>query len=553
MTATAMAAGFAPAWRHRTPIPQKQRAGCKGVLVPGLPRSRRQRTSSRSIWQCRLEISRCKLSKDWKACDSYIDSVNSNPGGLNQAVAPEEQDFGAEIPAYQNGLYERLWRFSVPLILAFLHSSLLPVALTSFVGQFCIFVGGPWVGSFLDSMPRVSAFISLSCLQTISMIISAGVLIHALHKGPAMGSSSSVLLLQPWFIVLLLAGAVERVTGLATGVAFERDWVVLLAGPYRTVALAKANAILRRVDLICEMAGPSLFGFLLSKYNIFICINATAVIMLVSLLLVIILVQFTDKLSNGVLTRTKFLEIHNLSAAYSFSESGLQGLAVESMNFMKRGWNAYLAQPVLPASLAYILLYFNAVLSPGGLMTSFLSQSGLNPSVITLFRGNCALMGFLATFLSSRLIAEFGVLMAGGVALTFQMVLLLLTVIVHWSHPWGYQFSTYIFIGLIAVSRLGYWTYDIVNAQIFQTVLRTPQANLLGIMELSLASLAELAMMGIAIVASDVSYFGRLATLSMSAVAAATFLYWNWMLKYIKNQRQLSSDGLFIESEATGP
>lgn len=35
-------------------------------------------------------------------------------------------------------------------------------------------------------------------------------------------------------------------------------------------------------------------------------------------------------------------------------------------------------QPVLPASLAYVLLCFNVVLAPGGLMTAFLTQHGMD-------------------------------------------------------------------------------------------------------------------------------------------------------------------------------
>lgn len=43
---------------------------------------------------------------------------------------------------------------------------------------------------------------------------------------------------------------------------------------------------------------------------------------------------------------------------------------------IKHGWKEYMQQPVLPASLAYVLLYFNVVLTPGSLMTAFLTQHG---------------------------------------------------------------------------------------------------------------------------------------------------------------------------------
>lgn len=44
---------------------------------------------------------------------------------------------------------------------------------------------------------------------------------------------------------------------------------------------------------------------------------------------------------------------------------------------IKLGWKEYMQQPVLPASLAYVLLYFNIVLTPSSLMTAFLTQRGI--------------------------------------------------------------------------------------------------------------------------------------------------------------------------------
>ena len=50
------------------------------------------------------------------------------------------------------------------------------------------------------------------------------------------------------------------------------------------------------------------------------------------------------------------------------------------------GWKLYLSQPILPASIAYIMLYFNAVLGPGGLMTAFLASRGLSGTAAATFR-----------------------------------------------------------------------------------------------------------------------------------------------------------------------
>lgn len=41
-------------------------------------------------------------------------------------------------------------------------------------------------------------------------------------------TAMSSVLVQPWFAILVMALAVERLSGLALGVAMERDWVVLV-------------------------------------------------------------------------------------------------------------------------------------------------------------------------------------------------------------------------------------------------------------------------------------------------------------------------------------
>ncbi len=50
------------------------------------------------------------------------------------------------------------------------------------------------------------------------------------------------------------------------------------------------------------------------------------------------------------------------------------------------GWRLYLRQPIFPASAAYIMLFFNAVLGPGSLMTAFLASKGLSGTGSALFR-----------------------------------------------------------------------------------------------------------------------------------------------------------------------
>lgn len=54
------------------------------------------------------------------------------------------------------------------------------------------------------------------------------------------------------------------------------------------------------------------------------------------------------------------------------------------------GWRIYFKQPILPSSLAYTLLFFNVVLSPGGLIFAFLASWGLGGMAAATFKGGCA-------------------------------------------------------------------------------------------------------------------------------------------------------------------
>lgn len=128
----------------------------------------------------------------------------------------------------------------------------------------------------------------------------------------------------------------------------------------------------------------------------------------------------------------------------------------KGLEAIKLGWKEYLGQPVLLASLAWVFLYFNIVLMPGSLLTAFLTQRGLHPSIIGGFSGMCALMGVAATFVPSTLVKQFGILKAGAVGLVFQALLLSMAVAVYWSGTISHQSPLLTFLFLIILSRLGH-------------------------------------------------------------------------------------------------
>ncbi|KAK2456725.1 iron regulated [Trifolium repens] len=461
-------------------------------------------------------------------------------------LSEEEQHALAATPAHPAGLYvfysscivanfvEQLWNFAWPSAIALIHSSLLPVAVMGFFTKVAIIVGGPLIGKLMDHLPRVPAYNYLTVIQAATQLLSAAMIIHA-HSLPP--TSVSTLLLRPWFVILVSAGAIERLCGVALGVANERDWVVLLTGVNRPVALAQANAVLNRIDLLSEIAGALLFGVLLSKFHPVTCLKVASGLMIGLLPVTIILTCLTNKLSTGVLDRPK-------PCCKLFNEDSApddDSIVVKGLEAIKLGWKEYLGQPVLPASIAWVLLYFNIVLTPGSLMTAFLTQQGLHPSIIGGFSGMCAFMGVAATFVSSTLVKQFGILKAGAVGLVFQALLLSMAVAVYMSGSISHQSPLLIFLFLIILSRLGHMSYDVVGAQIIQTGIPSSKANLIGTTEVAVASLAESLMLGVAIIANDPSHFGCLAILSLLSVVGAACMFCRWLSNPTEEQKSLFS------------
>ncbi|CAN1356763.1 Solute carrier family 40 member 3, chloroplastic [Linum perenne] len=379
---------------------------------------------------------------------------------------------------------------------------------------------------------RVPTYISLNIIQAAAQLLSAGMIIHG-HKVAQTFSSSVVLC--PWFTVVVIAGAIEKLCGVALGIANERDWVVQLAGISRPTALAQANAVLTRIDMLSEIAGASMFGVLISKFGPVTCVKFTSTLMIGSLPLMIGLTCLTNKLSSGVLGTTR-------SSQYGCRDSiGEATIVNRCLETIKLGWKEYIQHPVLPASIAYVLLFFNIVLGPTSLMTTFLTQQGIKPSIIGCFSGLCAAMGIVATFLAATLVKQLGILKAVAFGLVFQAALLVMAVTVYWSGPLSHQSPILFFLGLIVVSRLGQMSTVVVGAQILQTGIPSSKANLIGITEASVASLAESLMLGVAIIANEASHYGMLAMLSVTAVIGSAWIFCRWAMNPTPEQRRLFS------------
>uniref|UniRef100_A0A453IGU3 Solute carrier family 40 member n=1 Tax=Aegilops tauschii subsp. strangulata TaxID=200361 RepID=A0A453IGU3_AEGTS len=240
-----------------------------------------------------------------------------------------------------------------------------------------------------------------------------------------------------------------------------------------------------------------------------------------------------NRLADGVFNHSEHRSLH---APSTFD---VRRIVVDAVATIRRGWREYISQPVLPASLAYVLVCFNVALAPGALMTTFLIHHGASPLVLGAFGGSSALMGILATFMTPSLVKELGILKAGAAGLLGQSALLGAAVLVYLTGSISRQAALFAFLGLIVVSRLGHMAYSVIGLQVVQTGSPMGKAKLIGATEIAVASLAELGMMAVVVAAKDVSRFGAVAVLSAAAVAAAAWLYCAWLANSAQHMKTL--------------
>ncbi|KAG7670516.1 putative Solute carrier family 40 member 2, chloroplastic [Nannochloris sp. 'desiccata'] len=474
-------------------------------------------------------------------------------------------------------LVERTWRFALPLCLAYVEGGYQAIAVLGFVSPLGCSLLGPATGRLLDKMYRPYGLSLMVALQGIA-IMASGLVVLAAAANPTVKFVDG-----PLFIVLLALSMMERLTAILSELAIERDWVTQLSGKDNALALASSNAMLRRTDLSCELVGSLAFGWLYSTAGLAIsvaCATFLALILLPAQLLSIFriakmvpeaMVHGRDEAEVAMFkpiswkrllgkkktttqnenTDRDSLEnetIHNAnitkSSFASKKVSLLRRFKNQSMHAVD-GWRAYFRQPILFSSLTFVLLFFNVALSPGGLITAFLTAKGLDGKGMAIFRGGCAVMGFTGTWVGRRLIQRFGLLGAGRRALLIQAVFLGVATLAYTAFlsapviadgasaivATPASIGLIVFSCAVVLSRVGMWSFDMVNAQLFQQNVSQREVASASAAEMALCSFSELLMLGLAAYVIGPASFKSLIYISFAAVIGGNVLFTWWGTK----------------------
>lgn len=461
---------------------------------------------------------------------------------------------------------ERTWRFGLPLVLAFIPGGFQAIAILGFVAPLACTLAGPAVGRLLDSVYRPLGLGAMLAVQDLCILLSCGALAVAARTGAPLAST-------PLFPLMVGLAMLEKLSSISSELAIERDWVTQLAGKQNVVALARSNAYLRRTDLLCELIGAVIFGWIYSKGGLPASMAFTAAMSALAAPLQLFFIRRIAALApsamlhgrsepgagwarlptwRALLENARLRKVHAAEAAARRAPL-LQRARVQLAHSLD-GWRSYFRQPILPSSLTFVLLFFNVVLSPGGLITAFLTLWGMDSNAMAIFRGGCATCGFLGTLVGKRLIQTLGLLRAGAAALTIQATLLAGATALYssflsgpaelgpsggllalgaaagpgWPTVGGVALPVVAFAALVVMSRIGVWSYDMVNSQLFQQTVAPREIASASSAEMALCSFSELLMLGIAALSADPASFPLLVYASFGAVLAANVLFRAW-------------------------
>jgi hypothetical protein len=444
-------------------------------------------------------------------------------------------------------LTERTWRFGLPLVLAYMPGGLRAIALVGFVAPLAVAVAGPAAGRALDAAPRPAGLAAAVAAQGAAIAASALVLLAAstaaARRGAAEGlaggaSAGNLALGGAFFAALLALSAAERLSAVVAELAIERDWVTRLAGRRNSAALAASNAWLRRADLACELVGALLFGAAFSRGGPAPALAGAFAIAAVCTPLQLWCIRRIAAVAPAALARPP---ADGADAPAAATAPPLGARLAARLALAADGWRAYARQPVLSSSLAWVCLFLNVAMSPGGLITGTLAAWGLDGSAMAAFRGGCATMGFAGTALGRRLIARHGLLGAGRRALAAQGALLGAAAAVYFAAlaaplpaaaaadlPGGARPAVVAFAALVVASRAAVWCLDMTNAQLFQQAVAPADISAASSAEMALCMTAELVMLGL--VATAAVPYAAVVGASLGAVLAANAVFGRWAM-----------------------
>jgi len=284
--------------------------------------------------------------------------------------------------------------------------------------------------------------------------------------------------------------------------------------------------MLTRIHLLCQVAAPVAFSFILAATSFKTALIFVCCINILFFLPEIILIRYLHR------------AVPHLQKDSKGPEEASPTLSIVSQLVL--GWKAYLQSRCFLLSVAFTLLFLTT-LNPGPLLTAYLLTQGINEVTIAFFQGAAAVFGILPTFFNRILFGCFGVSLTavgsgwfqfscliGSAMFFFLPSMVQLPIISIWGENYA-NWTVWPFLAFLVLSRVGLWMFDLSERQIMQENVPEDQRGLINSTESALSNIFLLMSYGLGMIASQPSQFGWLVGISCSSVGLAAVCASLWL------------------------
>ena len=163
-------------------------------------------------------------------------------------------------------------KFLVSLVLVQLYDdSLFMVALFGLLDSLVVALSSPYLGRYVDASERYTAATTMYFVQNLGTFVSSigfWTLLYRKDMNHGVLSASFALL-------CILSACISSLGATGSSISVEREWTRAICGSDGEDKLARMNAVMKRIDLICLIGSPIVVGIILETQGYMVCLAAT--------------------------------------------------------------------------------------------------------------------------------------------------------------------------------------------------------------------------------------------------------------------------------------
>jgi iron-regulated transporter 1 len=388
--------------------------------------------------------------------------------------------------------------------------------------------------------------------------------------------------------IIIIINCVSNAASMANKIAIEKDWVIVVAQhaysedhetKIEKSLLASMNATVRRFDLLTAILAPLLAGLIMSFIKISPSFNGTVMSAITFAMwnLVSFFIEYNllASIYHNIpeLKKTNVKIYNNEQEKMDTTNKSFKQRTINSINTIANGWKVYMTQGlILLPSLVLAILYLT-VLSFDSITLGYAKSRKLTETFISILQGLGSLFGILGTIAFPLMHNRFHMSLKsiGLVSFTMQLIFLFVCLIsvflpgspfvlanklfstsinycqnstnltnnqtlnhsrqmtklesVFFESPCYNYLSIVSLLTAMAISRFGLWLTDLVIHQMIQESVDEDKRGVIGGVQNSMNKIFDTLKYFCVIFLSEITQYGYLVILSVSAVFISYSLY----------------------------